>query len=164
MWRRAGTRELYSSAWLHLHESDIADFLRYRSGERRRRRALIHGLQEEESRADGLRGSIRTKGATLKYKTPSLPHTPPPLPPSSLTALRPGQSVRQGGSGEEGAKAAEDEERSPLAGLIQSPIPSRLAGRGGPGSPCMRTTERLHRGNLVRGARLSPEIHTAEQQ
>lgn len=63
----------------------------------------------------------------LKYRPPPLPPPPPPpLPPSSLTALRPGQSVRQGGSGEEGAKAGEDERRSPLAGLIQSPIPSRL--------------------------------------
>lgn len=60
----------------------------------------------------------------LKYRPPPAP--PPPPPPSSLTALRPGQSVRQGGSGEEGAKAGEDERRSPLAGLIQSPIPSRL--------------------------------------
>lgn len=95
--------------------------------------ALSQRREEEEESADSrlagggravrtwLRRTVSTEGATLKYRPP-----PPPPPPSSLTALRPGQSVRQGGSGEEGDKAGEDERRSPLPGLIQSPIPSRL--------------------------------------
>lgn len=105
------------------YKSDTIDFLRYRSGERRRI-ALIHGLQEE-GEPRGLAQKIRLyRGCNLKIPTP--PPPPPLPPPSSLTALRPGQSVRQGGSGEESDKAGEDERRSPLAGLIQSPIPSRL--------------------------------------
>lgn len=62
--------------------------------------ALIHGVQEEaEPRTDR-----EDPSPILKYPhlpPPPPPHPPPP-PPSSLTALRAGPSVSQGGSGEEG--------------------------------------------------------------
>lgn len=135
---RTEGKELYAS----VSTSHIIDFLRYLSRERRRRRALIHGLQEEGEPCGRAQRIHLHHGCNLKILTP-----PPPPPPLSLTALRP---VRQGGSGQEGAKAGEHQRRSPLDGLIQLPIASKL-------ETCLSAhedeTAASPGGILVRGAR-----------
>lgn len=109
--------------------------------------------RRRESRADGLRRSISTKGATLKYRPP------PPL----LLLPRHWQlcdPVNPSDREDLGRRAPRQERTK---GDHLWPVWSNRQYRAGwrPASPYMRTAQRLHRGILVRGARLTQEIHTA---
>lgn len=67
--KTAGKEELHTA--VTTNKTDIIDFLRYRSGERRRR-ALIHGLQEEGEPSGRAQKIHLYQGCNLKIPTPSL--------------------------------------------------------------------------------------------
>lgn len=121
MEKTAGKQELYGSAYLQERHHRFP--------------ALSQRREEEEGSADsrlarggravrtGFRRSVSTKGATLKYRPPYHPSSSSSLVIDSFATRSILQTGRIWGGGRQGRRGRK---ASPLVGLIQSPIPSRL--------------------------------------